>query len=175
MFIKEYIQKKTLKKINTKRVSKYMSLSEITSIGILFNFEEDNILETIKGLIEILDSRSIKFMALGINNDKHQYPAEILDHRIKVLNRNNLNYADVPDISLITHFLDKKFDLLLDFGSKYFFPNDFISHSSKATFKIGRLNYKNNPFDLVLENSKQGTPRKYLNSLIHYLSSITSI
>jgi len=175
MFLKEYIQRKTLKKISNRRVPKYISLPEITSLGILFNFEEDNILDTIKGLIEILDSRSIKFMALGINNDKHLYPTEIIDHRIKVLNRKDLNYAHVPNISLIAPFSDKEFDLLVDFGSKYFFPNDFIAHSSKATFKIGRLNYKGNPFDLILDNSKQGTPRRYLNSLIHYLSSITSI
>jgi len=175
MFLKEYIQKRTLKKVNIKRVSKYKSLSEITSLGILFNFEEDNILETIKGLIKILDNRSVEFMALGINNDKNIYPSEILDYRIKVLNRKDLNYAHVPNVSLIAPFSDKEFDLLVDFGSKYFFPNDFIAHLSRATFKIGRLNYKGNPFDLVLDNSKQGTTRRYLNSLIHYLSSITSI
>lgn len=175
MFLKEYIQKKTLKKINVRRVSKYRSLQEITSVALLFNFEEENILDTIKRLIEILEKRSIKFMALGINNDKNPYPTKILDHRIKILNRKDFKYADVPNRSLIETFLDNYFDLYIDFGSKYFFPNDFISHSSKAAFKIGRLNYKNNPYDLVLDNFKQGTARSYLNSLIHYLSSITSI
>ncbi len=174
MFLKESIQKNRLKKIDLKRVPQYKSLQEITSVGFLFNFEEDNILDTIKRLTQILDIRSIKFMALGINYEKNSYPTNILDHRIKVINKKNLKYANVPDSSLITEFLEKEFDLYIDFGSKYFFPNDFISHSSKATFKIGRLNYKGNPFDLILDNFKQGTPRSYLNSLIHYLSSIRS-
>lgn len=175
MFLKEYIQKNTLKKINNTRISKYMALQEITSVGFLFNFDEDTILETVKKLIEIMDSRSIKFMALGINNERQSYPSEILDHRIKILNRKDFTYAQVPNRDSISVFLDKEFDLFVDFGSKYFFPNDFISHSSKATFKIGRLNYAGNPFDLVLDNFKQGTARSFLNSLIHYLSSIKSV
>lgn len=175
MFLKEYIQKKSLKKLHINRVSKYMSLQEISSVSLLFNFEEADILETIKRLIEILDNRSIKFMAMGINNEKQEYPTHILDQRIKVLNRKDLKYANVPDRSSIAPFLDKEFDLFIDFGSNYFFPNDYISHASKATFKIGRLNYKENPYDLVLDNFKHGTARSFLNSLIHYLSSITSI
>ncbi len=175
MFLKEYIQKKALKSIHNRRVSKYTSLKEISSVSILFNFDEENILETIKRLIEILDNRSIKFLALAINTDKHLFPNEFLDHRIKVINKSNIKYADVPDRSSVASLLDKDFDLFIDFGSKYFFVNDYIARASRASFKIGRLNYKNNPYDLVLDNFKHGTSRSFLNSLIHYLSSITSV
>lgn len=175
MFLKEYIQNKALKSINNRRVTKYKSLQEISSVALLFNFDEENIFETLKRLIEILDNRAIKFGGLGINNSKHPYPTEMLDHRIKVVNKSDLKYADVPVRSSVSFILDKEFDLFIDFGSKYFFANYYIAHSSKATFKIGRLNYKNNPYDLVLDNFKHGTARSYLNSLIHYLSSIESV
>lgn len=172
MFLKEYIQKISLNKIKLKRTPKYLTIKEVTSVGLLFNFDQANILETINRVIAILDRRSIKVMAIGVHNDKNSPPAENLDSRIKILNKKDLKYANVPDKASIAHFLVEKFDLYIDFTTKDFFPNVFISNAAQATFKIGRQNYKGDPFDLVLDNFKNGTSRSYLNSLIHYLSSI---
>lgn len=172
MFLKEHIQKISLNKIKLRRTPKYLSIQEVTSVGLLFNFEEDNILETIRRAIAILDRRSIKVMALGVYIDKNSLPTENLDSRIKILDKKDFKYANVPDKASIAHFLVEKFDLYIDFTTKDFFPNIFISNAAQATFKIGRQNYKGDPFDLVLDNFKNGTSRSYLNSLIHYLSSI---
>lgn len=175
MFFKEYIQKKALKKIDNERVSVYRSLNEIKSVGFIFSFEEENILESIKSFIEILDSRSVKFSAIGINRLKHPYPKEMLDYRITLLNRCDLNYAGVPYYNLIEQFIDNNYNLYIDFSTNYNFTSDYITRLSKSSFIIGRVNYQDNPYDLILDTNTDGAHRSYLNSIIHYLSSIRSI
>ncbi len=152
-----------------------MSLTEITSLGFLFNINDDGILDTIKRLCEISDGRSIRFSGIALNTSKHPFPTDILDYRISVLNKKDLNYLGVPKTSACDIFTSQTFNLFIDFTSEYNFTCDYISHKSKSTFKIGRTGYSNNPYDLILENIKEGTSRNYLNSIIHYLSSIRSI
>ncbi|MHC1778783.1 MAG: hypothetical protein AB9922_00925 [Bacteroidales bacterium] len=175
MFFKQSLQRKLIKGVDNERVVKYMSLTEISSLGFLFNINDDEMLDTIKKLCEIADSRSIKFQAIALNTLKHPYPKDILDYRISVINKQDLNYLGLPKTSSTELFTSQIFNLFIDFTSVYNFTCDYISHKSKSSFKIGRLSYESNPFDLVLENIKDGTGRNYLNSIIHYLSSIRSV
>jgi len=175
MFFKQSLQRKIIKSIDNERLIKYMSLTEINSIGFLFNLNEEGMLDTVKKLCEIADNRTIKFSAIALNFLKHPYPKDILDYRISVINKQDLNYIGLPKSDNIEAFTSHPFNLFIDFSSEYNFTCDYISHKSKSSFKIGRLSYLNNPFDLVLENIKDGTGRNYLNSIIHYLSSIRSV
>ncbi|MEA4868165.1 MAG: hypothetical protein EOM61_02555 [Bacteroidia bacterium] len=173
MFFKEYIQKKALKKLDGTRISRYVSVENIESVGFIFNLEEENILDTIKKLVEILDKRDIKFKALAINRQNITNVSQMLDYRITVLNSKNFKYADVPQKSEIEFFTKAEYTTFIDFGANYSFANEYISKASRAIFKIGRVNYQDNPYDLLID-IKDGNHRIYLNSLIHYLSSIKS-
>ncbi len=175
MFFKQSLQRKIIKGIDNERMVKYMSLTEINSLGFLFNINEEGMLDTIKRLCELADSRSIKFSAIALNTLKQPYPKDILDYRISVINKQDLNYLGLPKTPSTESFTSQGFNLFIDFSSDYNFTCDYLSHKSKSSFKIGRLSYENNPFDLVLENIKDGTGRNYLNSIIHYLSSIRSV
>lgn len=173
MFFKEYVQRRAIDKLEQSGNSKYHSVQEIESVGFLFNMEEDNILETVKRLIEILDNRSIKFKALAINRQKRSYLADILDYRIKVLHKRRFRYGDIPLKNEIDHFLDQSFSTFIDFGPNHHFANYYIARATNADFKIGRVSYDPNPFDLIIDVA-DGNHRGYLNSLIHYLSAIKS-
>jgi len=175
MLFKETRRKKALKAVDNERFIKYYSLPEVKSLGFLFNINDENIFDTIKRLIEIIDSRSIKFSAIAINDSKYPYPKEYLDHRIIIINKADFNYIGIPKSNYVEEFSEHNFNLYVDFSSSYNFTCDYISRRSKASFKVGRLHYKNSPFDLILDNLKEESSRSFLNSIIHYLSSIKSV
>ncbi len=175
MLFKETRRKKALKEVDNERFIKYYALPEVRSLGFLFNINDNDILDTIKRLIEIIDSRSIKFSAIAINDSKHPYPKEYLDHRIIIINKSDFNCIGIPKTNFIEEFTDQNFNLYIDFSCLYSFTCDYISKRSRASFKVGRIHYLNTPFDLVLDNLKEESSRGFLNSIIHYLSSIKSV
>ncbi|MDP3436125.1 MAG: hypothetical protein Q8S04_02670 [Bacteroidales bacterium] len=175
MLFKEARRKKALKEVDNERFIRYYALPEVKSLGFLFNINDENILDTIKRLIEIIDSRSIKFSAIAINDSKHPYPKEYLDHRIILFNKTDFNSIGIPKSNYFDEFSEQIFNLYIDFSCSYSFTCDYISRRSKASFKVGRLHYQNSPFDLVLDNIQENSSRSFLNSIIHYLSSIKSV
>ncbi len=175
MLFKDTLQKKALKKIDNERVVKYTALPDVRSAAIIFDINEENIIDTVKSLIEILDRRGVKFSAIAVNFSKFPYPTEFLDHRIYVLNRFDLNFIGLPIYNKIEEFVSLNFNLFIDFSSLYNFTFDYITRSSIASFKVGRCNYPNSPYDLSLENTEDNSSRNYLNSIIHYLTSIRSV
>ncbi len=175
MFFKKKLQRKAIESIDNERVVRYVSLTEISSLIFLFDINEERILDTIKQLCSIADSRSIKFSGLALNYNKHPYPDVMLDHRILVVNKTDLNYYGVPRSTVVDSFTEKESELYIDFHPQYNFTGDFISRKSRAFFKLGRVNYPDNPYDLTLENINEKSSRNYLNSIIHYLSSIKSV
>lgn len=174
MFFKEHIQKKALNKIERKRVPMFYSIHDIKSLCFVLNLDEENIMQTIKKLIDLLDSRSIRFKAIAFNNHKNFYQEAMLDYRIKVISSKKLKYGDIPRKQDLDYITGETFNTFIDFGAYYFFPNEYVARATDAEFKIGRCNYDANPYDLVLEN-QNGNSRDFLNSIIHYLSAIRSI
>lgn len=175
MLFKETRRNRALKAVDNERFIRYYALPEVKSLGFLFNINDENILDTIKRLIEIIDSRNIKFSAIAINDSKHPYPKEYLDHRIIIFNKADFNSIGIPKSNFLDDFSEHNFNLFIDFSSSYNFTCDYISHRSKASFKVGRLHYQNSPYDLILDNIKEESSRGFLNSIIHYLSSIKSV
>ena len=175
MFFKETRRKKALKIIESDRAVRFMPLSEVKSAGVLFDINEPNILDTIKKFSEYLDNKSIKFSALAVNYTKSQFPEGFVDFRIKTVNRDSFNSIGLPIGETVFDFLNHGYDLYIDLSDKYTFTFDYISRLSKASFRVGRMSYDDNPFDLVLANEPGATSRHFIDSLIHYLSSIRSV
>ncbi|MDO9680044.1 MAG: hypothetical protein Q7262_03435 [Bacteroidales bacterium] len=174
MFFIENRRRKALKKIETDRVVRFMPLSEVRSVGVIFDINEDNIIDTIKRFTEYLDNRSIKFQALAVNYTKSLFPEGFVDFRIKIINRASFNSIGAPIDDAVTEFANQNHDLYIDLSSQYNFTYDYISRLSNASFKVGRCGYDNNPFDLVLASDPEAGSKHFIDSVIHYLSAIRS-
>ena len=174
MFFKKLFQKRAISKITLQRHIKYMSLYDIKSVVVVFNLDDDNILDTIKRLIQILENRAIKFKILGFNFYKKEFPTQSLDHRIHIIEKRDMNFYGLPTNSDIYELIKADYNLLLDFNAYPNFTFNYICSIVNSNFKIGRTIYLNNPYDLILDNIKEGSSRNYLNTIIHYLSSIKS-
>ena len=175
MFFVEKRRRKALSKIETDRVVKFMPLSEVRSVGIIFDINEENIIDTVKKFSDFLDNRSIKFSALAINYTKSLFPEGFVDFRIKIVNKTSFNSIGVPIEETIFEFANYNHDLYIDLSQNYNFTYDYISRLSNASFKVGKYGYENNPFDLVLANDPGASSKHFIDLLIHYLSSIRSV
>jgi hypothetical protein len=175
MFFKESRQKKALRRIDTERVVHFKPLTEVKEVGVIFDINEENIIDAIKKFAEYLDNKSIKFHALALNFTKAQFPDDFVDFRIKIINRQSINKIGLPVDDLIFGFAAQNLDLYIDLSMEYNFTCDYISRLSAASFKVGRCGYESNPFDLVLSSDPQGGAKHFLDSVIHYLTSIRSV
>ena len=60
-----------------------------------------------------------------------------------------------PKTEITGDFIKTRFDILIDLGSKEYYPMDYVLRMSDASFKIGKFG-ENTPFDFMLniDNNK---------------------
>ena len=171
MFLKEWYRKRALRKISTGRDAKFISYTDIRTIAFIFNLSEENILSAIKKFLKTSEDNNIKVYGMAINDTK-QVPNLIMDSRISILNMKDVDFYGIPRASATEDFVSKKYDLLIDFSSKYCFLNEYLSTSVNAHLKVGKINYEGSPHDFILQPETLSDNDSFMGALHHYLSSI---
>ncbi|MDR0725343.1 MAG: hypothetical protein LBF59_04960 [Prevotellaceae bacterium] len=84
---------------------------------------------------------------------------------------NECNWFGKPKTAAIYSFINTKFNILIDLSSKFWFPLQYITISSHADFKIGRISEEtNNPYNFVLSGS--ASAERFIKDLETYLHKI---
>ncbi|MEN6619292.1 MAG: hypothetical protein ABFC28_07350 [Rikenellaceae bacterium] len=176
MFFIHALQKRVLSRIRPYRDVKFMPLENVRSICFIFDMREEKIFEVVKRITSLMQDKKINYRGLAINLTKNHSSELALDCQVQVLTKDDLSIIGTPDLKIIEKVISGNADLFIDLSSTYSYTHDYISRSSLATFKIGRLNYPNNPFDLVIGSNGETTssPMDFLKHLFHYLTSIKS-
>ncbi len=176
MFFIHSLQKRVLRKIQPERDVRFMSVERAKNVCFVFDLSEEGISDVIKRITKLMQDKRINYKGLAINLTNNHSSELALDCQIQVMTKKDLSYIGTPDPRMIERVTSDTADLFIDFNSTYSYTNDYIARSSMATFKVGRLNYENNPFDLVIGSNGNVTssPKEFLKHLFHYLSSIKS-
>jgi hypothetical protein len=176
MFFIHKLQKRALSKILTDRKVEFMPLENVKSVCFIFDIEEERIFEAIKFLTDMLRSKNINYRGLAINLKNKVFPDLVLDYQIRLINKKDISFIGTPNYNLINKFVNEKTDLFIDLSSEYCYTHDFIARSSLASFKVGRLNYSNHPYDLQIESKsiEKSAPIDFLKQVFHYLTKIKS-
>ncbi|MFA5850063.1 MAG: hypothetical protein WC833_09280 [Bacteroidales bacterium] len=176
MFFIHSIQKRILHKIHPERDVRFMSVDQARNICFVFDINEEEIFDVVKRITRLMQDKKINYKGLAINLTKNHFSEQALDCQIQVITKKDLSRIGTPDPRIIEKVISENADLFIDFSSSYSYTHDYIARSSKATFKVGRLNYDNNPYDLVIGNNGEdaSSPMDFLKHLFHYLSSIKS-
>jgi len=173
MLFTQKFQKKTLDKIVTWRKVKFISLKEVKKIIFIFDVAEDDSLDAVKFLSSYAKDNKIECYGLAIYLGKDNSAETILDHGIKLITKKDISKTGIPDPELVTRFLTEPSDLLIDFSRNYSFTHHYLVLSSISTFKIGRLNFDGNPYDLIITNYDDGNSAVgYIKKVFHYLNTI---
>ncbi len=154
--IGHFVLNRTLKSIIRKR--EVNNFDSAKTIGIVFNATQQNSYECIKNFISFLSDYDLKVLAIGFVND-NKIPDNYLYYKgFTFFSKKNLNWYFKPNDEDVDKFIDKQFDILIDFSLENYYPVQYIVGLSKAKFKVGRLSEKNNYYDLMIALEKYKKP-----------------
>lgn len=126
------------------------NLTTARNIGIVFNLPDQKTLDEVIALKKYFESLNINVQAIGYFPGKEVPQYFTMHSKINIFDKNHINWYGKPESALVDSFVATDFDILMDINFDETIPTRWISSVSKAKFKVGALNYYNNPFDLIV-------------------------
>lgn len=143
-------------------------------IGILYDATERDDFEMVREFFKDLRQNGIKAVSLGYIDYKetlsfHPLARPEADYFFK----SQLNWLNRPQSTVVDHFINEPFDMLIHLSLKDFFPLDYVAAASRAGLKIGRSDAAvNYCYDMTFALDKEAGLRNFAYTIIHYLSNI---
>lgn len=163
-------------KLNKSRQSAVHNFEDAQSVGILYREKGESFYILVKQYVKYLRSEhGIRdIMAMAYVEDKKILPHYHV-HKLKYdyFTGANLNWRMEPNCDQVQNFIDKEYDILIDFEKEPSLPLRFILAESKAAFKVGYYDPDNEPFyDMMLASGENDTFDEYVKQINHYLTRI---
>lgn len=179
--LKDFNRNRIIKNLNTGgRVKKIKNLSDIKSIGIIFEIGSEQEWNTLYYFITTMEKQGKKVNMIGYQPKKLEMNYIITpSNAIICKEKEDTNFYGKPKEELISNFVDKEYELLIDMTKQPHFFGQYISLRTKANLKIAHKNTSiegsesvNNIYDLIIESQSEMDNKEYLNNVINYLSII---
>jgi len=169
----DYKYRKSIKSLNKalvgiKRHKMVQNLTTARNIGLVFNLPDQSVLDEVLNLKKYFESNNISVVALGFFPGKEIPQYFTMHNRVSVFDKNQVNWYGKPESAVVDSFTSTEFDILIDLNFEETMPMRWISSLSRAKFRVGALNYYNNPFDLIVTVDKS----KGLNYLCEQIKQI---
>lgn len=138
---------------HSNRIKKFNGLDSAKTIGIIYQVGEEKDQIEFTGFVGRLQSDKKEVKALGIvpykNIPHYCYPKLAYDY----ITTKNLNWFKKPTGDKVKDFIDKEFDILINFDTTNNPTLTYIAGMSKAFCKAGMYKKNNEKiYDLMLEN-----------------------
>jgi len=171
--IKKYLLKKHLEKNKSSREKKLVSLEQVQSIGILCQIVDENSYKELHNLFSNLQSHKRTVWLLGYIDEKKvpyyclpQLSADYFSNR-------NLNWYGKPDFVQLHDFINKDFDILIDFSKKNVDPLRYILSTTKTKLLVGANKYMQNLYDIYIHDESDMDYLKLLKTIHNYLLKLS--
>jgi hypothetical protein len=165
----EYLLKK--QSLNTRRELKAINLKQAKSIGVIFDAGEKEDRKIISDFLRPLADKGVKYNILGYIPDIKNQNDYISDQTYTFFSVKECDWLFRPTTEEINHFIDQKFDILLFFAVKDYFPLKWVLHLSKAKFKAGAEGFYHDDLDFMI-NAKITSTAQLLKEINHYLGDL---
>lgn len=156
------------------RVREGHNLETAKTAGIIFTPTDQISFEQIKHFLSYLSGYKLQIYVLGYVDAKVIPESFLFWKGINLFSRKELSWVRIPQTPLITDFIEKPFDILLDLSLEDYFPVEYISRLSKAKFKVGRFTSVHNSFDLMFDIENNKSLEVYLEQIKNYLNLINT-
>lgn len=156
------------------RKVKAFSLSNASTVGVLYNATNRTEAETIKKFIQYLKEERKEVLSLGFIDSKET--SELINPILNYtfFDQNDLSKSMVPQSNDVQNFINKPFSILIDLNIKDdCFPLEYISSLSLAKFKVGSNgSYRDDDCDLTIDISENKKIEYLIIQIKHYLKMI---
>ena len=148
----------------------FMNMEEAKTIGIVFDATDKEDFELVKKYVIYLKEMKKKVKAIGFFNQKESPPMAYSKLEYDFFSLKDLSWNNIPNSIYVKNFIADEYDILLDLNLNDLFPLRYISSLSKARFKAGKKNEKNNSiFDMMIELGKGKNLKFFLKNIDTYL------
>ena len=154
--VKAWTAQRTLKKKlqGFKRDKAFYNITSAKSFGVIYEYKSKESQNAVNKLFQRFAEHGVSGIAIGYYDSK-TLP---LDYAPRAKNtlfcQADLNWGGCPTAPEVEAFINEEFDILIDLSRSSEFVFKYIVSLSKAHFRIGGLDYENNPYDFVfLDNT----------------------
>jgi len=155
-----------------KRKSEAVGFGEAKNIGLLYDATDEYNFEIVKQYVKSVRSRQKEIRALGYVDKKNLPANQYAQYGLDFFTRKNLNWQMIPNNTIVTNFINEKFDILINLTNKCF-PLRYITAVSHARFRVGRFDKKNMfCYDLMIQINGEPGIKNLLEEVENYLVQI---
>jgi len=171
--IKRHLFNRSLKKHKSFREKKIVSLEQVRSMGIICQITDENSYKEMYDLFSKLHSPKRTVWLMGyINESKVPYFC-LQQLTADYFSRKQLNWYGKPDFIQLHDFIDKDFDILIDFSRNDLLPLQYILSASKAKLLVGSNNYAREYYDIFIQDEREMNWMRFLKIIHDYLQKFT--
>ncbi len=154
----------------------YRNFTNVRNIGIVWDALKPEEFTILSRFYQKMHEREIDVTIIGYYPGKELPDQYTAIRYLTCIRKNEINFFYIPISAEADKFINTRFDILIDINFEKLFPLTCISVLSKARFKVGLMDPKNNgdTFDLMMELKKPVKVEEYLTQVIHYLEMINS-
>ncbi|MDR1056365.1 MAG: hypothetical protein LBL90_11235 [Prevotellaceae bacterium] len=149
----------------------FCNFDTIKSVGIIVRYQFDIENEAVNKLLDFFKQKSIRPEILVYYPDKKLPANVIVREGMLLFVEGGTNWFGKPQKQEIESFINTDFGLLIDLSPQHVFSLQYIVEASKASFKVGRMSYKDDPYDFVLLGDLDNDS-KYVDDLFRYLTKL---
>lgn len=170
--VKKYILRKRIAARKPVRQKHVTSLHNAKDIAILCEITDEDSYKDVFRLFAWLQEYGCNVKLIGYI-DGDQVPFYCLPRlATEYFCNRNLNWYGLPDMVHIHDFLDREYDMLIDFNYRHHEAVETLLSLSKAKFIIGRETECRHQYDLYLDTDLKDD-RKFLDTIDAYTRKLT--
>jgi len=160
------ILRKRLRKISRSRT--LLNFDSSHSVGVIFKAEDNSQIEIIRQFLTFLTEKKNNICAIGFVDNKKIPDFLMLKKGYNFFCRKDLNLYFLPNNPLVSDFLSKPFDILIDLSLDHHLALDYIVSMSNARFKIGPLKQNLNCYDFMIDLKSKAGVEPLIENIKHY-------
>jgi hypothetical protein len=157
------------------RVKKHVDFNEVQTVGVLFLLEDEKKFIQVDRIIKKLVQQGKRVKMIGYFPEKIMPSFYTQKLKIDIFTNKDTNLFGFPKSGAVKVFIERKFDLLIDFTEDDILPTDYILGMSNAGFKAGR--YREDMvkvLDLMIKKPDDMSFEAFINSMIDYISILNT-
>ena len=152
------------------RTKAFVNMEQAASVGILFDATNSENFELVKKYIVYLRDMKKRVKAIGFYNQRTPPPMTYSKLEYDFFSIKDLNWYNFPDTIYVRNFIEDEYDILLDLNLTDLFPLKYISALSRAKFKVGKKDDKNNGiFDMMIDADISKGLKYFLRNMDSYI------
>lgn len=178
-FIKDFRRRYIIKQLaRNQRDKKIENLAQLKDIGIVFTISGEHEWNLLYHFAQLMEEQGKKVTMIGLHPSNVQI-GFIVTHSQTIICReqDDFNFWGVPREEVISRFIDRHYDALIDTTDQPNFFGQYIALRSNADLKITytdevEATFDDNIFDMMIKGEGSLDLRDYLNQVVHYLKMI---